>query len=561
MTEDVELLRRYVTSRSEEAFAELVRRHVDLVYSVALRQVGNDAHLAQDVAQTVFTALARKARELSQRAVIGGWLYRSTQFAASDAVRAERRRRAREQEVQSMHESSTAPSTDPAWDKLRPLLDEAIGELGETDRDAVWLRYFESRSFADIGLRLCLTENAARMRVERALDKLHALLARRGVASTTAALAIALAGQSGIAAPAGIAAALARSAVAGTTAAAGAAATGWTLFHIMNATKITVGLAAVVSAAALGTALYQSRELRESRAALAAAQETQDAMQGRIGDLEQEVAGYARKEVATKLPVVANVAAPNNNLPANVAEAPLTQESVKARYEHAQALDRDGRLAEALAEYLWCYDVGMPRIPALGGVRGSYLLGFIARLGERHPAALNALNARRDAAERRVLASADDFEAASTLTYINRALKDEPRSLEFHDRLPVGDPRREAIGKLLFEPLTAAQRYQEAAQAKPYHSMSGHFEMVAGREPKGATPALTEQLKQNQRNYVIRSAAKDIEVLVGVGDLEHAADLAMRVLAFDSSPETTALLESHVARAGRPGLLAALRKN
>jgi DNA-directed RNA polymerase specialized sigma24 family protein len=95
MTVDAELLDRYVRLNSEGAFAELVQRHINLVYSAALRQVAGDAHLAEDVTQSVFGDLARKAAALAQRQELTGWLYTSTHFAASKAVRAERRRRVR----------------------------------------------------------------------------------------------------------------------------------------------------------------------------------------------------------------------------------------------------------------------------------------------------------------------------------------------------------------------------------------------------------------------------------------------------------------------------------
>lgn len=125
MTDDATLLRHYVEDRSEAAFAEVVRRHLGLVYSVALRQVGGDVQLAEDVAQQVFTALARKARELSQRAVLGGWLYQCARFAAIDIARAESRRRRREQEAEIMRELNAAPTTETDWEQLRPILDEA----------------------------------------------------------------------------------------------------------------------------------------------------------------------------------------------------------------------------------------------------------------------------------------------------------------------------------------------------------------------------------------------------------------------------------------------------
>src|SRR5882672_9326638 len=164
MIEDTELLRRYAETRSEEAFAELVRRHLDFVYGVALRQVGGDVHRAEDVAQEVFTTLARKASPLARRPVLGGWLYRTAQFTAIDAVRVESRRQAREQKAEIMHEPSTN-SEEVDVEKLRRLVDQAMSELSDADRDAVWLRFFAGFSFGEVGARLRLTENAARMRV------------------------------------------------------------------------------------------------------------------------------------------------------------------------------------------------------------------------------------------------------------------------------------------------------------------------------------------------------------------------------------------------------------
>jgi RNA polymerase sigma factor (sigma-70 family) len=206
MTPDAELLRAYAKDRSEPAFAELVRRHINLVYSVALRNLAGDTQLAEDVTQQVFTALAQKAGALSHHAVLGGWLYRCTQFAAAKTVRSERRRRWREQEAEAMHASSASP--EPEWEKLRPTLDRLIGELDERDRDAVWLRFVANQSYADIGTRLGLSENAARMRVDRALAKIYQRLTRDGITSSLAALGTALSGQARSIAPAGLAGAV-----------------------------------------------------------------------------------------------------------------------------------------------------------------------------------------------------------------------------------------------------------------------------------------------------------------------------------------------------------------
>ncbi len=277
MPTDAELLRAYADEKSEAAFGELVRRHVNLVYSVALRQCGGDAHLAEDVAQRVFTDLAHKARQLSGHAVLGGWLYRSAQFAASDVVRAERRRRAREQEAQAMEEISRPESTagDADWQKLAAVLDQAIGELAASDRDAVVLRFFENRPFAEIGATLRLTEDAARMRVERALDKLRAALGRHGITSTTAALGVALANQAAAIAPAGVAASVTGAALAGATAAASGSVGALLAFLTMS--KIKVGIVSAIVMAGLATAVVEVRANRELRAELGAS---------RVGDDE-----------------------------------------------------------------------------------------------------------------------------------------------------------------------------------------------------------------------------------------------------------------------------------
>ncbi len=217
MTDDAELLRRYADEKSEDAFAELVRRHLGLVYHAALRQCGGDAHRAQDVAQTVFADVARKARSLARRPALAGWLHTSTRYAAAQAVRGEVRRQRREQEAHAMNEILAKANGDDAaaeWERMRPVIDEALHALGERDRDAVLARFFEGRAFAEIGARLALSEDAARMRVERALEKLRVALGKRGITSTAAALALALANQAGAAVPAGLAASVTGAALA-----------------------------------------------------------------------------------------------------------------------------------------------------------------------------------------------------------------------------------------------------------------------------------------------------------------------------------------------------------
>ena len=245
MTPDRELLRLYAQTHSEEAFAELVRRHVNLVYSAVLRRLNGDAHLAQDAAQAVFTDLARKASSLSRRATLTGWLYTSAHFASSEIARKESRRRGREEKY--MREPNSQATTDPDWTELRPVLDEVMLQLKDRDREAILLRYFENRPLAEVGAKLGLRENTARMRVERALEKLRALLAKRGIA-TTSTLVATISANAVHVAPTEMAAALAATSIT----AAGAEAL--TFLKIMTATKLKLGLGALV-VAGMATAL------------------------------------------------------------------------------------------------------------------------------------------------------------------------------------------------------------------------------------------------------------------------------------------------------------------
>lgn len=177
---DGELLRRYARERSERAFEELVRRRVNLVYSAALRQVNNDKHLAEDVTQSVFTDLARRAAKLADHPSLTAWLYASTRFVAANIRRAEQRRAAREEEAHAMNAIHPTPEPEADWAQIRPLLDDAMHTLNAQDCEAVLLRHFERCSYAEIGSRFGMTEDGARMRVNRALEKLRGALAKRG---------------------------------------------------------------------------------------------------------------------------------------------------------------------------------------------------------------------------------------------------------------------------------------------------------------------------------------------------------------------------------------------
>ncbi len=257
MSEDAELLGRYAREHSEGAFTELVRRHLDLVYSAALRLAGGDVPEAQDLTQQVFSELARQANRLTRHPALVGWLYTTTRRMASRARRTERRRTAREQEANLMNEILREPAPQPDWDRLRPLLEEVMHQLGETDRLAVLLRFFQSKSLREVGEVLGLSENAARMRVERALDKVRAQLARKGVTSSTAALGVMLAGHAVAAAPASLAVSIPAAALAGAAVETG---TTLTLLKLMAMTKIKTAVISAVVVAGVATSLVLQQQ-------------------------------------------------------------------------------------------------------------------------------------------------------------------------------------------------------------------------------------------------------------------------------------------------------------
>jgi RNA polymerase sigma factor (sigma-70 family) len=181
---DSQLLCAYAEGRSEAAFAELVRRYIDLVHSAAFRMV-NDPHLAQDVTQGVFVALAKDAGKLTDHPVLSGWLHRTTRNIAAQTVRTEVRRRNREKEAAAMNEF---PDTDAPWEEIAPHLDAAIAELSEPDRDAVLLRYFENKPAQEMAAILGISAEAAQKRVSRAVERLRENFAKRGITTCAAGL-------------------------------------------------------------------------------------------------------------------------------------------------------------------------------------------------------------------------------------------------------------------------------------------------------------------------------------------------------------------------------------
>lgn len=242
------LLRQYVETGSEEAFAALVAQHVNLVYSVALRHVAQP-QLAEEITQAVFLVLARKARELRHEKALASWLFQTTRLTAKNFLRSELRRQRREQEayMQSVIEESSSE----LWQRLAPTLDAAVGGLGEKDRRAILLRYYEGRDLRQVGAALGASDAAAEKRVARALEKLRKLLLKQGVSSAAAVLATAMSANAVQPAPAALAPAIAAMAIG-----KGAVASSFTLELVngaLNTTKIAKAKTVITltSAAAL----------------------------------------------------------------------------------------------------------------------------------------------------------------------------------------------------------------------------------------------------------------------------------------------------------------------
>ena len=228
--DDIALLRQYAEGGSESAFATLVEKYVNLAYSTALRSTGNP-QAAEEITQVVFIILAKKAQTLSRQTILSGWLYQTTRLTAANFLRTEIRRQKREQEA---YMQSLVNEREPeVWPQIAPLLDAAMERLGEQDRNAIVLRFFENRNLRDVGLALGASEDAAKMRVNRALEKLRKFFTQRGVTLTTTIIAGAVSANSVHAAPVTLAKTISAVAVA-----KGAAAGGSTLTLVKGALKL-----------------------------------------------------------------------------------------------------------------------------------------------------------------------------------------------------------------------------------------------------------------------------------------------------------------------------------
>ena len=276
------LVREYAQSNSEQAFATLVSQHVNLVYSVALRQV-LDPHLAEEIAQSVFIILARKATSLSPKTILSGWLCRTARYVSANTLSIQRRRQFREQEA---HMESILNEPEPgAWNQIAPLLDEALNYLGEKEHDAVVLRFFDGKELRQVGAAMGTTEDAARMRVNRGVEKLRDFLTRKGVTLSATAITGAVAVNSVQAAPAGLAAAITTAALSGTaiTTTAFIAATKAIAMTTLQKATIAATLAIVA-----GAGIHQAYKASQLRDQVQMLQQQQKPLAEQVQQLQHE---------------------------------------------------------------------------------------------------------------------------------------------------------------------------------------------------------------------------------------------------------------------------------
>ena len=266
---------------SQDAFAALVGRHLNLVYSAALRQV-RSPQLAEEVAQSVFADLAHEAAKLKPDTIVTAWLYQVTRRTAIDVVRRESRRQLREQIAVEMNAMN---ATTADWKDIEPMLDEAVSALGDSDRTAILLRYFENKSLRDVGRQLGVSDDAAQKRVSRAVEQLREFLAKRGLAIGASALVVIVSANAVQAAPAGLALTIPAVALTGTTVHTSAALTATKVIAMTTLQKTFVAASIAILA---GTAIFEAHKSSQLNDQLKAFSRQQSALTDQLQVLQRE---------------------------------------------------------------------------------------------------------------------------------------------------------------------------------------------------------------------------------------------------------------------------------
>jgi RNA polymerase sigma factor (sigma-70 family) len=455
---DAELLREYAAQASEAAFREIVTRHADLVYASALRQA-RSPELARDIAQTVFADLVRKApalgQSLAENASLVGWLYRSTRFEAHTQLRDDRRRQARER--QAMENFDATPETATEWARVGPVLDEAMADLSDEDREALLLRFFKNHDFRTIGLSLGVSDDTAQKRVSRALERLRAEFHRRGVTTTAVALSTALSANAVSEGPAGLAAALSTAALTGTTIANIATATAIKTIAMTTLQKTIIG---ATLAAAVGTGIYEARQVSTLRSQVQSLQQQQAPFTEQVQQLTHD-----RDDATSKLAALRDE---NERLKRN------TTEMLKLRGEVSLLRRQTMNLGEA----------------SYGGrMLNEWLQNYDTNRGDLYPEAQNAVRRMGDKSIPtllKLLREADDPAVSPTPWMVSAAFK------------VLGQSAKAAVPDLVEILQTARSEWVRAHAADSL--------MLIGTDARAAIPALITALGDKESALVRNEA-------------------------------------------------------
>src|SRR6266566_6742046 len=279
---DLQLLARYTRQNAEDAFAEIVRRHLDLVFSTALRLV-RSRQLAEEVAQSVFIDLGRQADRLAPDTILSAWLYQVTRRTAIDVVRREARRQSREQVANELNAMNTTVTD---WTDIEPILDESMHALDDSDRTAVLLRYFQNKSLREVGQTLGTNEDAARKRVNRAVERLREFFTKRGIPIGASGLVAVISANAVQASPVGLSAAIATAATFAGTAIT--TATAATATKTIAMTTLQKALIAATLAATAGTGFYEVRRVSQLQTQVQALRQQQAPLTEQIQELTRD---------------------------------------------------------------------------------------------------------------------------------------------------------------------------------------------------------------------------------------------------------------------------------
>ncbi len=360
MIPDSQLLRDYVNAKSQDAFTQLVRRHLDLVYSAALRQVYSP-QLAEEVSQSVFADLARAAEKLKPDTILTAWLYQVTRRTAIDVVRRESRRQARERLAVEMAAMNTAAN----WTHIEPLLDDALEALDETDRAAILLRYFENKSLREVGQSLGTSDDAAQKRVSRAVERLREFFSKRGVAVGAGGLVVLISANAVHAAPLALVATISTTAILTGTTTTTAIATKAIAMTLIQKTLVTATVTVLV-----GAGVYETHQATQLRQQVKTLQQEQAPLNAQLEQLQQQ-----RSEASNQI-------------------ASLTEEVGKANNNDLELLKLRGEVG-ALRRQLAQYSDTPPQTkgkPAQNLVASDMAAQLASAIAQGDPTALQRMN-------------------------------------------------------------------------------------------------------------------------------------------------------------------------